>query len=293
MGWYIHHVNISAFDVPAARDFLKNIIGLELGEWRYPEQVGELHHDENSIAYFGCENRGIHLVRPIPTFAVDNGFVHNPTMGGHFAITVPDIRAVMRRFDDAGVVYSDAGVYAMAGAHQIYVYDPSMNVVEINEIVDDSGGAPPPAADETHGIHLEPGGWYVHHVNIPSHNVRKTVAFFRDLVGLDEGTWAYPGADKLGDFNRGDDAIAVFGTENRGIHIVRPDPAFAHKNGFKHNPTIGGHKAFTVPDIEAVIARLEAAGIDYTDAGTYAMAGVRQVYLLDPSNNFIEINQVD
>ena len=97
---------------------------------------------------------------------------------------------------------------------------------------------------------------------------------------------------RVGDFDRASDALANFGTDNRGIHIVKPDPAFAAKNGFKHNPTVGGHKAFTVKEIGAVIDRLNKAGIEYTDAGTYAMAGVHQVYVFDPSFNFIEINQV-
>jgi len=298
MGWYIHHVNLPATNVARTRAFLRDILGFKLGDWRYPEQQGELHHDDDSIAFFGSGNRGIHAVRPIPTFATDNGFHHNPTVGGHFALTVPDLKPIMKRFDDAGIVYSDAGIYAMAGVQQIYVYDPSMNVIEINQVHDQSGGAPAPSADEQHGIWKETGDtdsgdWYIHHVNIPASDVRETVAFFRDLVGLKEGTWAYPDGQQLGDFDRGANAIAVFGSENRGIHIVKPDPAFAAKNGFKHNPTIGGHKAFTVQNIDAVIDRLNKAGIDYTDAGTYAMAGVRQVYVFDPSFNFIEVNQID
>ena len=138
MDWSIHHVNIPAVDVRKTAAFLGDIIGIPKGTWAYPpaEQMGKIGHDDDHIAYFGTENRGIHVVKPIPTFARDNGFIHNPTVGGHFAITVPDIHAVMRRLGEAGIVYSDAGVYAMKGVHQIYVYDPSMNVIEINQIVE-------------------------------------------------------------------------------------------------------------------------------------------------------------
>ena len=177
MGWYIHHVNLPATNVPKTRAFLRDVIGFKLGQWTYPASQGELHHDENSIAFFGSGNRGIHAVRPIPTFAVDNGFVHNPTIGGHFALTVPDLKPVMQRFDEAGVVYSDAGIYAMAGVQQIYAYDPSMYLIEINQLHDGSGGAPPPGEDEQHGIWMEAGDWYIHHVNLPAHDVRATVAF--------------------------------------------------------------------------------------------------------------------
>ena len=48
---------------------------------------------------------------------------------------VPDIRAVMARMDAAGWHYDDAGVYAMPGMHQIYAYDPAMNVIEVNQQV--------------------------------------------------------------------------------------------------------------------------------------------------------------
>lgn len=135
MDWSIHHVNIQAHDVKATAAFLRDVIGLPPGEWTYPDRPGELHHRDDTIAYFGTGNRGIHVVKPIPTFARDNGFIHNPTVGGHPAITVPDVKAVMARLDAAGIPYSDAGTYAMKGVHQIYVYDPSMNVIEINQVV--------------------------------------------------------------------------------------------------------------------------------------------------------------
>ena len=64
-----------------------------------------------------------------------NGLDHNPTIGGHVAITVPDIDVVKRRLDAAGIQYSDAGRYAMVGFHQIYLYDPSMNLIEVNQRV--------------------------------------------------------------------------------------------------------------------------------------------------------------
>lgn len=138
MDWSIHHVNIATHDVRKTAAFLRDIVGIPQGTWQYPpaEQIGKVGHDDDHLAYFGTGNRGLHVVKPIPTFARDNGFIHNPTIGGHVAITVPDIEVVKRRLEAAGIVYSDAGVYAMKGVYQIYVYDPSMNVVEINQIVE-------------------------------------------------------------------------------------------------------------------------------------------------------------
>ncbi|MGF1649660.1 MAG: VOC family protein [Hyphomicrobiaceae bacterium] len=136
MNWSIHHVNIMAHDVKATAALLRDIVGLPQGQWTYPDRPGQLHHTDETIACFGDDNRGLHIVKPIPTFARDNGLIHNPTIGGHVAITVPDLNAVMRRLEAAGIPYSDAGTYAMKGVRQIYIYDPSMNVIELNQVID-------------------------------------------------------------------------------------------------------------------------------------------------------------
>lgn len=289
-GWFIHHVNLQAHDVPQAARFFREIIGLEDGVWSYPETVGEIGHDSDSMAYFGTENRGLHIVRAIPEFPVNNALVHNPTIGGHFAISVPDIDAVRSRLEAAGVLVSNAGVFAMAGVHQIYCYDPSMNMVEINSIVDPSGGCGPESHDE-HPVRTEPGDWYIHHVNRQVHDVASTAAFYRDLVGMTPGIFMMPDADARGDFDSSANGLAVFGPENRGLHLVRGQPTFHVDNGLMHNPTIGGHIAITVPDLGPVISRMDKAGHPYSDAGTYAMVGMHQLYTFDPSLNFIEINQ--
>ena len=78
---------------------------------------------------------------------------------------------------------------------------------------------------------------------------------------------------------------------NRGLHIIQPDAGFAFRNGFAHNPSLGGHPAIIVPDVMAVKARLETAGVLVTDAGTFAIPGMHHIYTMDPSGNLVEINQ--
>jgi catechol 2,3-dioxygenase-like lactoylglutathione lyase family enzyme len=128
----------------------------------------------------------------------------------------------------------------------------------------------------------------LHHVNIPAHNVQQSVAFFRDIIGLTPGVWnSHPGTT----FNAGPDNLAIFGDDNRGLHVVKPVPDFAKKQGLLLNPTIGGHFAITVPDLDTVKRRLQAANIMYSDGGNF-MPGVINMYCYDPSMNLIEINQV-
>ena len=134
--------------------------------------------------------------------------------------------------------------------------------------------------------------WTIHHVNLPAHDVREAAAFYAAIFGMAEGVFQRP--QGRGNFRSDAAALAVFPeaeVPNTGLHIVKPVPAFARDNGLHHNPTIGGHVAISVPDIEAVKRRLEAAGILYSDAGQYAMLGYRQIYLYDPSMNLIEVNQ--
>jgi catechol 2,3-dioxygenase-like lactoylglutathione lyase family enzyme len=290
MGWFIHHVNIQAFDVRESADFYRNIIGLRDGVWVYPEQTGDVGHNPDSIAPFGSLNRGIHVVKAIPEFPRKNGLFHNPTIGGHFAITTTDVDRVKARLEGAGYIVSDAGEYAMAGMRQIYAYDPFQNVIEINETINASAG-PAPAADEAHGIRMEDGDWYIHHVNLPAHRVPETTAYFRDLIGLKVSDWITADKSPIADFVANGDNLVTFGDDNRGIHVVKPSPDFAQKNGFHHNPTIGGHFALTVKDLDAIAGRMSKAGILFTDAGSYAMAGLRQLYAYDPSMNLVEINQ--
>lgn len=144
MSWKIHHVNLPAHDVRESAAFYSAIFGMQEGTFKRPAAGGSFRSDASAIAAFEQAhaermglgvNNGLHIVKPVPGFARDNGLAHNPTIGGHVAITVPDLDAVMRRLDAAGVMSSDAGQYAMVGYRQIYLYDPSMNLIEINQRV--------------------------------------------------------------------------------------------------------------------------------------------------------------
>ena len=139
--------------------------------------------------------------------------------------------------------------------------------------------------------HVVSENWKLHHVNLQATDVRETVKFLDCTLGLKEGSWRHP--DEKGDFSIKPADLSIFplGTFNEGLHIIRPDPGFAFRNNFAHNPSIGGHPAIVVEDIGAVKNRLKKEGVLITDAGTYAMANMHQIYCLDPSGNVVEINQ--
>ncbi|HKK29218.1 MAG TPA: VOC family protein, partial [Alphaproteobacteria bacterium] len=125
MGWYIHHVNIPSPDVHASVAFYKKAAGMEECPWVYPDPERQDQAPSDNRAALGRYNRGVHIVTERPLFAHDNGLMLNPTIGGHFAITVDDLGPIRQRLEAAGIPYDDAGVYAMADMHQLYVLDPA------------------------------------------------------------------------------------------------------------------------------------------------------------------------
>ncbi|MEO0361036.1 MAG: VOC family protein [Pseudomonadota bacterium] len=132
----------------------------------------------------------------------------------------------------------------------------------------------------------------IHHVNLEAKDVRRAAAFYASVLGMEEGEWVFPAS--RGYIPGAPDRLSLFpdgrGGHN-GLHLIKADPDFAERNGLSHNPSVGGHVAFEVKDLAAVIRRLEAAGAPYSDAGTFAIPGLWNVYFNDPEGNLIEVNQ--
>jgi len=138
MSWSIHHVNLEARDVRRAADFYSTILGMAEGAWEFPKSSGYVPGAPDRLALFGDgrqSHTGLHLIKADPDFAKNNNLVHNPSVGGHVAIEVDDLKAVLARLDAAGIAYSDAGVFAIPGVWNVYVEDPEGNLLEINQRV--------------------------------------------------------------------------------------------------------------------------------------------------------------
>lgn len=134
--------------------------------------------------------------------------------------------------------------------------------------------------------------WSVHHVNLEAKDVRRTAAFYTSILGMAEGAWTFP--ESRGYIPGEPERLALFPDgrqDHTGLHLIAPDEDFAAKNNLSHNPSIGGHFAIEVKDLRAVIRRLEAARISYSDAGVFAIPGLWNIYFRDPEGNLIEVNQ--
>ncbi len=263
MTWSIHHVSLQAHDLDAAAHFFGALIGL-----------GAAEALDARTRFIGRDGRGLRLHRPGAALARSGAALLGPIGARYVALEVASLDAVVARLDQAGLAYAPAlpGEFTQPA---IYTLDPALNLLVLLQ----AGAAPAASA------------WHIHHVNLPAENLRETVAFYTGVIGLKEGRWR--AAANKGDFSIDPAELAVLTTadDNSGLHIIRPDAGFAYRNRFAHNPSIGGHPAFCVPDVLAVKARLEAAGVLVSDAGVYAMAGMHQIYVLDPAANMIEVNQ--
>ena len=133
--------------------------------------------------------------------------------------------------------------------------------------------------------------WRFHHINLESYDVRSSVKFLAHNLKIKEGVWLAP--EKLGDVNIKNNQLAIFplNEHHAGIHVNKADFTFNWRNNFLHNPTIGGHPAFQVDNINEFLRKLKNSNIPFTDAKIYAMPNIYQVYLFDPNANIIEVNQ--
>lgn len=133
--------------------------------------------------------------------------------------------------------------------------------------------------------------WSIHHVNLQAKDVRRCAAFYKDILGMTEQNWVFP--ETRGYLPGDPDKLALLGDgreSHTGLHLIAPDPTFAERNGLNHNPSVGGHVAFHVDDLPAVIERLTVAGIPFSMTGEFAIPGLRHVYVTDPEGNLLEIN---
>jgi catechol 2,3-dioxygenase-like lactoylglutathione lyase family enzyme len=114
----------------------------------------------------------------------------------------------------------------------------------------------------------------IDHINIGTHRLDETRAFFRDVLGLMEGwrpnfpfggAWLYAG----------DRAV---------VHLVE----LAAPRGPSADAALD-HFAFGIDDYDDIVRKLDAAGVDYR-ATDVPGAPIRQIFIRDLNGVNIELN---
>jgi len=113
----------------------------------------------------------------------------------------------------------------------------------------------------------------LHHASLIVADTGKALIFYRDLLGLepepDRPDLGYPGA-----------WLNIGGQQLHLLELPNPDPV-------QGRPAHGGrdrHLAFRVGDLDALIGRLERAGVTYTAS----KSGRRALFCRDPDGNALE-----
>jgi catechol 2,3-dioxygenase-like lactoylglutathione lyase family enzyme len=114
----------------------------------------------------------------------------------------------------------------------------------------------------------------IDHINIGTHQLEATRAFFRDVLGLTEG-WRP-------DFTFG--GAWLYAGDGAVVHLVDlTDPKRPSDEAALD------HFAFRIDDFDDATRRLDAAGVRYR-AVTVPNAPIRQIFLRDPNGVNIELN---
>jgi catechol 2,3-dioxygenase-like lactoylglutathione lyase family enzyme len=276
MQWTILNVSIPVHDLNKSKEFYEMILGPPKNEGNLYQSLFE--NEEN--VFFGKQGFGLRLFKPKPDLVVSN---YIQSRRSYISILVDNIDSIKGNLDKENIHYIFNNSGTQNSFKSILVQEPSLNLVQFIENPDSFN-------DDINGwdMGLE---WGIHHMNLESLDVRKSMNFFCDLIGMTEGRWVAP--VNKGDFSIDPTELAILplSDNNRGLHVIKPDDGFGWRNNFAHNPSIGGHPAFTVKDLSALKIRLDKEKILYTDAKVYAMPGFHQIYLYDINANMLEINQ--
>ncbi len=266
MTWFLHHANIPSTGVARDAQFFERKIGLNRGDWTYPTGHGNLHHDDAGIVYYGRTNFGLHVVRPVPGFAAEHGFLHNPTIGGHPAINIVDLPAFVARAKANCVALTDAKTYAMAGIHQTYVMDPSANLIEVNSTVT---AFPRECAEKQRAD----AAVSLVGIILPNHNLPAMFEFYGELIGLGEPAQAPDPS-----------AGVVYRNNAQTILLARPDS----RHPARHHPAVQGAVVIGVPDLARTAVGLGAQAHMITDD---PLTGEPTAYVLTPSARLLALVQ--
>ena len=273
MNWKILNISMPVKDIKKSKEFYEMLLGKQADSDDIYRNIFKNKDDY----FFGKNGFGLRLFKPKPDLLVGADIQSRRSF---VTILVSDIVTITKNLKEKGFKYKfdDDKDYK-----RLLVQEPSLNLIQFveNDKILTNGL-------DGYSFGLE---WGIHHMNLESLDVRESVKFFSEIIGFSEGKWIAP--EKKGDFSIDPRELSIFpiSNDNKGLHIIKPDDGFGYRNNFAHNPSIAGHPAFTVKDLNDVIKKLEDRKILFSNAKVYAMRNFHQIYLYDINANMLEINQ--
>ena len=274
MNWKIFNVSIPVKDLEKSKIFYNDLL---VNNTVDTEFYKNFFSDDNEDLFLGSNGFGVRLFKPKHDLELNDNI---QSRRSYVSIIINDFESVLKKLQQSNFRF----IYKKINSFEtVILQEPSLNMMQFiksNEVL-----------DKYSNYFFENSNFYIHHMNLESLDVRESVYFISELIGLKEGNWVAPN-DK-GDFSIDKKELSLFpiSNDNKGLHFIKPDEGFAFRNNFIHNPSIGGHPAFTVKNINLIKEKLDNLNILYSDANVYAMPGFHQIYLYDANANTLEINQ--
>ena len=274
MNWKIFNVSIPVKDLEKSKIFYNDLLGNNTVDTEFYKNF---FSDDNEDLFLGSNGFGVRLFKPKHDLELNDNI---QSRRSYVSIIINNFESVLKKLQQSNFRF----IYKKINSFEtVILQEPSLNMMQFtksNEVL-----------DKYSNYFFENSNFYIHHMNLESLDVRESVHFISDLIGLKEGNWVAPN-DK-GDFSIDKKELSLFpiSNDNKGLHFIKPDEGFAFRNNFIHNPSIGGHPAFTVKNINLIKEKLDNLNILYSDANVYAMPGFHQIYLYDANANTLEINQ--
>lgn len=276
MKWKILNVSIPVYDLNKSKEFYEILLGKNQND---KELYRPPFENEESV-FLGRGGFGLRLYKPKPDLNITK-FLQSRR--SYISIIVDNIDHIKANLDKNNINYIFNNLDEKNSFKSLFVQEPSLNLIQFVEDLNHFN-------NDINGWNFG-FDWGIHHMNLESLNVRDSINFFCNLVGMSEGKWLAP--INKGDFSIDPSELAILplSDSNRGLHIIKPDEGFGWRNNFAHNPSIGGHPAFTIKNLSALKEKLDNKKILYSDAKVYAMPGFHQIYLYDINANMLEVNQ--
>lgn len=274
MNWKIFNVSIPVKDLEKSKIFYNDLLGNNTVDTEFYKNF---FSDDNEDLFLGSNGFGVRLFKPKHDLELNDNI---QSRRSYVSIIINDFESVLKKLQQSNFRF----IYKKINSFEtVILQEPSLNMMQFiksNEVL-----------DKYSNYFFENSNFYIHHMNLESLDVRESVHFISELIGLKEGNWVAPN-DK-GDFSIDKKELSLFpiSNDNKGLHFIKPDEGFAFRNNFIHNPSIGGHPAFTIKNINLIKEKLDNLKILYSDANVYAMPGFHQIYLYDANANTLEINQ--
>ncbi|WP_067605470.1 VOC family protein [Enteractinococcus helveticum] len=292
MALRLHHINVCGDDMGALTKFYTE--GLGLTQLAPPSMTGdegvapESQTWGDTAAFFQAghpDELQFHITKRRPYASFEYNQPINPLANGHLCFRTDDIEEIIERLNAHNVPFADYGYWAIENWRQIFLADPAGNIIEIHQV------------DEmTELQEFTPVGHLrLHHVNVCGDDIDALNRFYNQVLGLERlpspGMTGDDGKNKTwGDsaqfFDAGDEHLLQ-------LHATTRRAYAGYDSGQSVNGLMHGHIAFRTDDMNAVIERLMANGIPYSDYEKWAIKTWHQIFLPDPAGNVVEIHQVD